>query len=235
MRIAFVDEYTPDERSIDSAAAALDREAAVAVRWPARTAELLAHKVAGRETIRSDLEARRTDDLARGVKRFFDAIDSAIRYAAAAERLPQLWGALANAGASATEARLALALFVRIANLHALASLADIELTGEEPPLEEELRLWPRWDLYNSRPGLCAFGIEGPIYAAEVGREHSSSTRVYGPSSLIKELRVGDTVADELLTRWTIPQRELELLGEDIESDYDGLIVLRVFVEHPEA
>jgi hypothetical protein len=212
--ITFVDDYDSDDQSIEGAARALERAEPVAIRWPSRTAELLARK-----------EAEDTS----GAHHHGVSLDEARRFAAASSRLPHFWRALNATGASATQAFFALAMFARFANLHVLRRLAQIQFRGESPILEEELRVHELNMLYNSSPGHRALGSDLPIYTVDVEVERPGEGRYYfAPGTLIVDLRVGDKARGELLICWIIPQSEVHLLGKETDFDYRDLTIWHV-------
>jgi hypothetical protein len=132
MLIIFRDDYVPDQQSTDGMPPALERGDPVQVRWPTRTDELLARKEAGPATILADIDERGGGPL--GVRQYDAWHSDGRRFAAASERLPHLWRALARAGATANQAHLRIATFLRFAKPSPLMSIGHTELEGENIP-----------------------------------------------------------------------------------------------------
>jgi hypothetical protein len=225
--ITFVDAYAPEERSLEETVGALARGGSVAVRWPARTTELLERKARGRATILDDLLERGGG--ASGVESFDRFLDEARRYAAAGNGLSGLGKAIDAVGATSREAAFALGTYVRFANLHILAALARTELEGENLGLEDELREDATNKLYNSPAGQAALGTKDRLFAIDVEPEApEKGYYVFAPEHLVVGLGVGHKVRGELLTQWTIPECEVLFLGKDIERDYRDLTIWHV-------
>jgi len=227
--VTFIDDYIPDDGSLEAVASALGRGESVDVAWPTRTAGMLDRKEAGQATILPDLEARGGG--AGGVEQYQDFLSDARRSAAAGDRLPHLLRALVSAGATAARAPRSIETFLRFSNLLTLHSLAWIVLEGEDSSLEDDLRLSKLNELFNSLPGRRALGVTQEMYSADVwqqGRE--PNVDVFAPRSLIEGLPYGERIEDdELFLRWTIPQFELPLLGSTTEFEYprDRLTVVK--------
>lgn len=220
--ITFIDDYAPDYDSVELAAKALAQGDRAGIRWPARTAEVLERKRAGRETILDELVKRGGG--ASGVKDYHTFLGEAERYAAADSGLTGTWHGVIGAHGGNREAALALRTFVGFANLKILAALARIELEDEGLGLADELPKGGLHKLYNSSAGRAAFGTSERLFSIDVevarGRQ---GHYVFAPEPLIRGLHVGDKVRGELLTVWTIPQSEALLLGDDAERDYHEL------------
>jgi hypothetical protein len=225
--ITFIDDYAPDHNSVELAAKALAQGDPAGIRWPARTAEVLERKQAGRETIVDELMKRGGD--ASGVKQYDTFLGEAEHYAAAGSGLAGTWHAVISASGGNREAALALGTFARFANLKILAALARIELEGEGLGLEDELRKVKLHKLYNSSAGHAAFGVSERLFAIDVEVARGEAGHyVFAPEPLIRGLYVGDKVRGELLTVWTIPQSEALLLASDAERDYHELTIWHV-------
>jgi hypothetical protein len=217
--VAFLDDYTPDGRAIEAAVAVLDEGRPVEVLWPERTVQVLTRKEAGRSTILADLVERGGG--ATGVEQYDALLGEARRFAAAADRLLQLSRALKSAGATAEQTARGIATFLRLANLRILASLARIELEGEDLPLEGDLRNGLLNELFNSTPGRRARDTTEKVHSADIRQEgREPNVDVFAPRSVIGNPLPGDTVQGELLFRWVIPQFELHLIGSEAEYDY---------------